>query len=388
MSLALSKIKHVIVRSATCRKNLLWQVVAAWVVLAMGFALEAKAVFAQNGDDGPVIEVVPILATEQWTGFTDAVDASEWMMAFPAYAQRFWDDTSNRRLAIQFRLGVPIRWQRCADCRVSAFDEGTLAPWILQLAQRQQRPSGVLPRAYLLLLPKGGIVGAGFYIPEKMIAAHFGVTGFDMMVASGPQAALHEVGHFLGLPDRYDPHGSGGRVLTLMGWIDDPVAPLDPVLRAARGWAAVRHVRLGSDPETKTLYPEDVIKISVGQGAIWLGLQPIPGPSEPSGWLFEVDWTRSVNEFERVAERLLARSELDRGQSEVVSTEAVVELNWRFIPEPARLQVSMRQRALPNLVTTKQIGCGVVFTGTAAWGVLVLMVVIGWVVLCWRRQRV
>ncbi|RMF12465.1 MAG: hypothetical protein D6761_12720 [Candidatus Dadabacteria bacterium] len=365
-------------------KPLLLQAVACGLLAVVLPSLSAaqQAAFGPGLTRGRVVEVVPVTAIVDG----DVEPAPSWAWGFADYAQRFWDRTSGGRSDLRFRTAEPVEWRRCADCRLDPFDPAALRPWIVQLDVRYRRSTDP-PDAYLLIAAPGAVSGAGFYLPGRWLIAETGALGYDLLVATGPQAALHEIGHFLGFPDWYDPHSDRNeRALTLMGWIADPVAPLDPVLRVRRGWAEVRDVQpTESRPERRTIYPEDVLRVPFASGGVWFGLQPLPGVVDDEGWMFEIDWYGRDGTFERLYEVLIGPDEARLGEVPLTVEGGALTVEWRFIPDQPRVTMTLRWRP-PDLV--QQPPSGGCAAGTAApdgavWWAAALLVLLGW-----RRARV
>ena len=232
----------------------------------------------------------------------------------------------------------------------------------------------------------GAVSGAGFYLPARWLIAETGALGYDLLVATGPQAALHEIGHFQGFPDWYDPHSDRNeRALTLMGWIADPVAPLDPVLRARQGWAEVRDVKpTPAEPARRTIYPEDVLRVPFDEGAVWFGLQPLPGLVDDEGWMFEIDWYGRDGTFERLHEVLIGPDEARLGEVPLTVEGGLLTVEWRFIPDRPRVTMTLRWRPPDLVAQPRGGGCsagGGVPADVTLWLILLAMV------FGWRRAR-
>lgn len=342
------------------------------------FAALAAALCGAWAQAAPArIEVVPVRVVEG-----DAAPAAPqtWMYEFPAYAMQFWREASGGRVVPQLSLGPGVVWVRCPDCRLTPFDRRDLEPWLQELDYRAQRDDGAA--AYLLLFPKGSLEGAGFFLPEAWLSGAYGFDGFAVLAADGPQAALHELGHWLGLPDRYKPHDRDGTTaLTLMGWIDEPVAPLDPVLRVRQGWAVHAVTEPGERPQTVHLGVDNVIELRLHEGSIWLGLQPIPGRDGANGYLFEVDATDARGRFERLDEALLSAATPEAGIATMPVFARDLIVAWSFRPDARVLTATYTLVPADPLLPWPVRRYATL--GLVAVGLLAATVVLG---LWWRRR--
>jgi hypothetical protein len=306
-----------------------------------------------------VIEVVPVIAVADGEPAGRALP--DWIDGFPAWAQSFWRQTSGGAVALEVRMSEPIPWRRCPTCLVDPQDHETMLPWLATASDRWGR-SQQSTDAYLFLLPPGTLPGAGFYLPPEWIVAQFGLPGFTAMAADSPQAALHEMGHALGLVDRYDPHAAyGRRVLTLMGWINDPIAPLDPEQRAQQGWAPVETWIL-TEASSRRITPDTVLRIEVPGATLWASLQPIPTSTRPGGWLLEINLG---NRFERLFQRLLGPNESAVGTWTWGAERGELRLAWTFSPDPADLILRGEFVAASTMAAAPPSGCALATRGVA-----------------------
>lgn len=304
----------------------------------------------------------------------------DWRLSLAAWAPVVWADMSRGEVRLDMTTGVGVEWQRCPDCRLDSADRFALLPWVDQLAERA-RAATRPPDAYLLLMPTGALAGPGAFLPSRWLGTMFGRSGFDVLLADRPVAAMHEIGHFLGLPDRADPHG-GRSVLTLMGWIDDPLTPPDPILRVERGWAALRAMPPLAGAFAKTLRPGEVLRLPVGRRDYWIALESLPGAEGAEGWLFEVDRSlRGVpGSFERLHGELWGLREPSLGALPPDRLDDELSLRWQFIPIDARVIVEVSPG--PAAPAPGWSGCAVNASGAAgvlsAWLPLLWLLILRW----------
>lgn len=337
--------------------------------LAVIAAVRPAAALDQR--DGGRIVVVPVVLHE-------APAPPDWRSSFANWAGPVWADMTRGRVDLQFDTAAPLRQWPCPGCRFDPFDPRILRPWVDAMLDRHRRLA-TPPEAWLLLFPPDTLEGAGAFLPARWLGGALGIGAFDLIVADGPVSAMHEVGHFLGLPDRYAPHETTpSGALTLMGWTGEPLTPPDPILRAARGWTEVRAVPPPVGPFRKTLHPGETLRVPLPGPDLWVALAGLPGPAGPTGWLIEIDRGGPVTEdYVRLAAVLYGLREAGVGERSVEIGEGGdrLDLRWQFIPSPPRLLVEADP--VGDWMSDPPMGCGSGSAGRLWPLALVLAVVAG-----------
>jgi hypothetical protein len=326
------------------------------LVAALAISVGARPSFALDQRDGGRIIVVPV-------ALDDHTATADWRSEFADWAGPVWADMTRGHVDLELDLAAPLRQWPCSGCRFDPFDTRILRPWVEALLDRHRRLTAP-PDAWLLLFPPGTIEGAGAFLPARWLGGALGIDAFDLLLADGPVSAMHEIGHFLGLPDRYDPHRQpDAGALTLMGWTAEPLTPPDPLLRAARGWTELRAMPPPIGPFRKTLHPGETLRVPLSAADLWVALSSVPGAAGPDGWLVEIDrGTLGTEDYHRLAATLYGLREPGVGSTTVeLDGDDRLDLRWQFIPSPPRLLLDAEP--VGHWTADPPMGCGSVGAG-------------------------
>jgi len=351
-----------------------------WLVLVTAVAATAVATVDAVADE-TLVGVVPVVDRAHFV-------PAPWMLQFADYAERYWAQTSQGQLDLVFHTMPPQTRRASQRERLSAFDRTAVGTWVDRLARLREHVDPP-PDLWLLLFPRRSLVGAGFYLPQDWVLAEYGLSTVPILGADRPQAALHEIGHWLGVPDRDQPHSTtGATVLTLMGRTGEPAAPLDAVARTDRGWATVRRIDADQEPSiTASVLPTDVLLLAVGRQELFIGLQPLRGLEHPVGWLIEVDRRAPDLPFQRMFDRLLGPREPDTGRTAMLVDGRQVVFQWQFVPEPPRLLVDVEVAPASPAASAAPVGSRPVpvklLWGGAGMGAGLMVVLLWW---AYRRR--
>jgi hypothetical protein len=208
-----------------------------------------------------------------------------------------------------------------------------IVPLLLALKNRLPSPP---PDGIVVIFPPGTLGGGGFFLSSSVVQGYLSTFSVPIIAVDEWVAIPHEIGHFLGLKDLSMPSLN---LFTLMGGVEEPVPPLDPISRTLLSW--VNPVSRGEKdlPFFVELDSGKVLRYQGKEGVYWIGFAPfLPFYGEEEYWLEGIRVSHR-HPFERFYGVLLGKRESYEGKWEIVEGERKVVLHFQFTPDPPKLTV-------------------------------------------------